>query len=88
MGVSKAVNDMNIELLDQHCLIENLSANRELKGLSCSRLARLMGVHENLVHLFERGETDPKLSFLQKYANALGGHLEITFVKNYEHEEN
>ena len=39
-----------------------------------------MGVDEHLVYKVENETHDPKLSLLQNYAKALGGHLEISFV--------
>jgi len=77
---SKEVRDINLEVLDHECLIESLAARRNLIGISQLGIARIMGVDEHLVYKVENETHDPKLSLLQNYAKALGGHLEISFV--------
>lgn len=80
MSTSKEVRDITLEILDHDCLIESLSAKRDLAGISQLRVAQIMGVDEHVVQKIEDSIQDPKLSTLQRYAKALGGHLEITFV--------
>lgn len=56
-------------------------ADRELKaelvklrraaGLTQAQLAERMGVSQQAVHKFERRDSDPKLSTLRRYANAV-----------------
>jgi len=80
MTTSEEVRDINLEVLDHECLIESLAARRNLIGISKLGLARIMGVDEHVVYKVENETHDPKLSLLQSYAKALGGHLEISFV--------
>lgn len=56
-----------------------LAAYREQLGLTQSDIAERMGVRQSTVSDFERG-AEPRLSTLQRYARALGGRLELTFL--------
>jgi transcriptional regulator with XRE-family HTH domain len=57
-----------------------LTALREQAGLSQRALARLMGVSQPRVATIERSP-NVTLDVIAQYAEALGGHLEVTIVK-------
>ena len=52
---------------------------RKEQGLSQTELARRLGVSQERISRLERAE-DVKLSTLQSYVDALGGHLEVSAV--------
>ncbi len=60
-----------------------LTALREQAGLSQRALARLMGVSQPRVAAIERSP-NVTLDVIAQYAEALGGHLEVTIVKGKE----
>jgi len=80
--ISKASKRIAIETLARDCIIENLIAQRILKDMTQTEVARRMGIKQPVISELENEHVDPKLSTLQKYARALGGHLEMTFVNN------
>lgn len=47
------------------------------KGLTQSELAELVGSHQSSIARLESGRVAPRVSFLQKVVEALGGELEI-----------
>jgi transcriptional regulator with XRE-family HTH domain len=57
-----------------------LTALREQAGLSQRALARLMGVSQPRVAAIERSP-NVTLDVIAQYAEALGGHLEVTIVR-------
>ena len=61
-------------------LAMGLTALREQAGLSQRALARLMGVSQPRVAAIERSP-NVTLDVMAQYAEALGGHLEVTIVK-------
>jgi len=58
-------------------LVRALAAKRAELGLSQEKVARQMGVSLTEVAHLERGETDPRLSLLARYAAVLGQKLEL-----------
>jgi transcriptional regulator with XRE-family HTH domain len=60
-----------------------LTALREQAGLSQRALARLMGVSQPRVAAIERSP-NVTLDVIAQYAEAVGGHLEVTIVKGKE----
>lgn len=56
---------------DRH-LKSQLIRAREQRGLSQRQVAERMGVTQQAVNKFERYDSDPKLSTLRRYANAVG----------------
>jgi DNA-binding XRE family transcriptional regulator len=52
---------------------------RKEQGLSQTEVARRLGVSQERISKLERAE-DVKLSTLQSYVEALGGHLEVSAV--------
>lgn len=45
---------------------------RRREGLTQEQLANRMGITQQAVHKFERYDSDPKLSTIRRYANAVG----------------
>lgn len=58
-------------------IIHRLKTAREARGMTVLDVARPMGVDAKAVEAYERGETDPRLSFHQRYARALGGRVVV-----------
>lgn len=56
-------------------LRDKLISTREAKGLSRTKVAQIMQVSRDNVDDFENGKTDPRLSFLQRYARAVDTEL-------------
>jgi len=52
------------------------------KGLTQAELAELVGSHQSSIARLESGRVAPRLSFLQKVVEALGGELEIKIFHN------
>jgi DNA-binding XRE family transcriptional regulator len=59
----------------QRALLRTLAEKRAAAGISQRELARRMGTSQPAIARLERGEVDPKLSTLQRFAAAIG--LEI-----------
>ncbi len=47
------------------------------RGLTQAELAELVGSHQSSIARLESGRIAPRISFLQKVVDALGGELEI-----------
>lgn len=58
-------------------LIADLRAFRKARGLSQTHVAATMTTTQSAVSDFERGETDPYLSTIQRYVRAIGARLRI-----------
>jgi DNA-binding XRE family transcriptional regulator len=58
--------------LKERRLLRELAARRVEMGLSQKIVAALMGTTQPALARLERGEIDPKLSTLERYAEALG----------------
>ena len=61
-------------------LREQLVAMRLAKKLRQVDVAESMGVGQPSVSEFERGETNPRLDTLQRYARAIGARIEFEVV--------
>lgn len=57
-------------------LAAGLAARRTGLGLSQTEVAARMGTSQSAVARIESGDTDVRLSTLERYASALGGHLD------------
>ncbi len=68
--------------LKERRLLRELAARRVEMGLSQKTVAALMGTTQPALARLERGEVDPKLSTLERYAMALGQN--ITVIANTE----
>lgn len=64
--------------LKERRLLRELAARRVEMGLSQKIVARLMGTTQPALARLERGEIDPKLSTLERYAEALGQSISLT----------
>ena len=63
--------------LKQRRLLRELAAKRVEMGLSQKTVAALMGTTQPALARLERGEIDPKLSTLERYAEALGRSIAV-----------
>lgn len=63
-------------------LLAQLVALRKSKGLRQVDVAASMGVGQPSVSELERGETNPRLDTLQRYAHAIGVSIEFEVVDN------
>ncbi len=67
--------------LKERRLLHELAAKRVEMGLSQKTVAALMGTTQPALARLERGEIDPKLSTLERYAEALGQSIAVIAVK-------
>lgn len=58
-------------------ITEALRESRKQSGLSQKHVAAEMGTTQSAVSDFERGETDPQLSTIQRYARATGARVRV-----------
>lgn len=58
-------------------LAELMRKARKDSNLSQAEVAEMMGTTQSAVSDFERGETDPQLSTIQRYARAIGSKVRI-----------
>lgn len=61
-------------------LLRSFGRRREALGISQRTLAARMRTQQPAIARLERGESDPKLSTLERYAAALGFVLDVTLV--------
>ena len=57
---------------------------RILRGLTQEQLAGLVGTHQSSIARLESGAAEPRLSFLRRVVDALGGKLEIRIIPQEE----
>jgi transcriptional regulator with XRE-family HTH domain len=57
---------------------------RVKRGLTQQQLARLVGTHQSSIARLESGRIEPRLSFLRRVIEALGGRLEVRVVPQEE----
>jgi DNA-binding XRE family transcriptional regulator len=57
-------------------LVRALAAARERAGLTQAEVARRMGTTQPAVARLERGEADPRLSTVERYAEVVGWRVE------------
>ena len=69
--------DMVNAALEARRLIRDLAKRRDELGLSQTLVAARMGTSQPALARLERGETDPRISTVQRYAMALGEHLHL-----------
>jgi transcriptional regulator with XRE-family HTH domain len=67
--------------LKERRLLRELAARRVEMGLSQKVVSALMGTTQPVLARLERGEIDPKLSTLERYAAALGQTIAVIAVK-------
>jgi transcriptional regulator with XRE-family HTH domain len=63
--------------LKERRLLRELATRRVEMGLSQKTVAALMGTTQPALARLERGEIDPKLSTLERYAEALGQSIAV-----------
>lgn len=61
-------------------LADALRAARRAAGLTQKDVAEAMGTTQSAISDLERGDTDPQLSTLQRYARATGARLDIALT--------
>lgn len=54
---------------------------RNQMGISQKDLAELVGTKQSAISRLESGNYNPSIEFLDKVAHALGGHLQISIVR-------
>jgi transcriptional regulator with XRE-family HTH domain len=64
-----------------------LSEHRRAAGLSQTEVAARMGTSQSTVARLEAGEVDPRVSTLERYAEALGGRLDIALRFDPAHSD-
>lgn len=64
--------------LKERRLLRKLAEKRVEMGLSQKTVAALMGTTQPALARLERGEIDPKLSTLERYAEALGLTIDVS----------
>ena len=62
----------SLGLEEAYVLGYNVERLRRRRGMDVSTFARVAGVTRPTVYKMERGEADPKLSYVRKVADALG----------------
>ena len=55
---------------------------RNQLGISQKELAELVGTKQSAISRLESGSYNPSIEFLGRVAHALGGHLEISIVRD------
>lgn len=65
----------------------DLISLRQRAGLSQADVADLLGISQQAVYKLERYDSDPKLSTLRRYANAVGAIVEHTVTQDLGQSE-
>lgn len=65
-------NHASLGLEEAYILGYNVERLRRQRGMDVSTFARVAGITRPTVYKMERGEADPKLSYVRKVADALG----------------
>jgi transcriptional regulator with XRE-family HTH domain len=63
-------------------LLRELIARRRDCAMSQTAVATRMGISQSTLSEFEGGVGDPRISTLQRYARAVGGHLRVGFCED------
>ena len=56
-------------------LLRSLRAERRRAGITQAAVARVMGTSQEAISRLERGEADPRLSTLERYAAAIAANM-------------
>lgn len=70
------------ELASLYAIKEQLITIRNQLGLSQKELAEMVGTKQSAISRLESGNYNPSIELLGKVAHALGGHLEISIVRD------
>jgi transcriptional regulator with XRE-family HTH domain len=62
-------------------VVDALTSERIRQGLTQKTVAERMGVHPNFVQIVEYKQREPKISTLERYAEALGVRLEVSLLR-------
>lgn len=62
-------------------VVDALTRERIRQGLTQKTVAERMGVHPNFVQIVEYKQREPKISTLERYAEALGVTLEVSLLR-------
>lgn len=62
-------------------VVAALTKERLRQGLTQKTVAERMGVHPNFVQIVEYKKREPKISTLERYADALGVTLEVSLLR-------
>lgn len=62
-------------------VVDALTQERIRQGLTQKTVAERMGVHPNFVQIVEYKQREPKISTLERYADALGVRLEVSLLR-------
>jgi transcriptional regulator with XRE-family HTH domain len=62
-------------------VVDALTGERIRQGLTQKTVAERMGVHPNFVQIVEYKQREPKISTLERYAEALGVRLEVSLLR-------
>ena len=62
-------------------LVEALTKERIRQRLTQKAVAERMGVHPNFVQIIEYKKREPKISTLERYAEALGCTVEVSLLR-------
>ncbi len=65
---------------EDYAMRSDLVALRRQAGLTQKQVAERMGITQQAVHKLERYDSDPKLSTVRRYANAVGALIEHRVV--------
>jgi len=57
---------------------------RIMRGLTQEQLAELVGTKQSSIARLESGNTQPRLSFLRRVVEAMGGQLEVRIISEEE----
>ncbi|MBX6356032.1 MAG: XRE family transcriptional regulator [Micromonosporaceae bacterium] len=68
-------------------LLAELVARRRAAGLSQSQVAERMGTSQPAVARLEAGDVDARMSTVQRYAAALGQHVELRLYPTDEQRQ-
>ena len=72
------------DLEEEYALVKEMLTARARLGLSQEAVAELMGTTKSAISRLEAaGKHAPSMTTLQKYARAVGYHLEIKFVPEH-----
>jgi ribosome-binding protein aMBF1 (putative translation factor) len=67
-------------------LLRSLGDERRAKGLPRTAIAARMGTSEAAVARLETGEVDPRLSSIERFADALGKRLEWNLAESTDEQ--
>ena len=76
------IDQMVAAARDRRAFMRHLAAERRQAGISQAEVARRMGTSQPFVSRLERAVIDPQHSTEDRYAQAIGGRVDRTFVRD------